>query len=209
MVSNSYEGVLIDMKAKKIVYITALFTAVIIIALWSTGLFGLWSNGMAHLANNTKEFSDKSGHQVEGKYSLIVNLSDLESNIDKEIFKDGDHRIYVSWLQKTYNGGYDIGFRSSGPYSLWGASLISGVHHEAINDHSFTDSMTAKMTAIYDGKTYNAQETSRCGLNYKDGDCFSFTFYLSDDETNEDSIEEAGIVELTITDLYKNIWNKK
>lgn len=197
------------MKAKKTIYITALLTAVMIIALWSSGLFGLWSDGMAHLANNTKEFSDNSGRLVEGKYSLRVDLSDLESNIDKEIFKDGDHRIYVSWLQRTYNGGYDIGFRSSGPYSLSGASLISGVHHETINDHSFTTSMTAKMTAIYDGKTYNAQGTGRCGLNYKDGDCFSFTFFLSEDETNEDLIEEAGIVELTITDLYKNIWSKK
>ncbi len=68
--------------------------------------------------------------------------------------------------------------------------------------------MTANMTAKYDGNIYNAQGTSRCGLNYKDGNCFSFAFFLSD-ETNEDLINETGLVELTITELYKNIWTKK
>jgi len=77
-------------ESKKKICITAPLTVVMIIALWSSGLFGLWSDGMAHLANNSKEYTDRSGHQVEGKYSLRVNLSDLESNIDKEIFKVGD-----------------------------------------------------------------------------------------------------------------------
>jgi hypothetical protein len=197
-----------DMKAKKIFYITAILTVVMIVVLWSSGLFGLWSNGIAFLANNTKEYTNKSGQLVEGKYSLRVDLSDLESNIGKEIYNDGEHKIFVSWLQRTHNGGYDIGFRSGGQYSLSGASLISGVHHETINDHSFTTSTTANMTAQYHGKTYNASATGQCGLNYKDGDCFSFAFFLND-EPNEDPIEDAGIVELMITDLYKNIWSKK
>jgi hypothetical protein len=196
------------MKAKNFFYIITLLTAVVIAVLWSSGLFGLWSNGMAFLANNTKEFTDKNGHLVEGKYSVKVNLSDLESNIGKEIYNDGDHRIYVSWLQRTHNGGFDIGFRSSGQYSLSGASLISGLHHEAIDDHSFTTSTTAKLTAEYAGNTFDAGVTGQCGLNYKDGDCFSFAFFISD-KPNEEPIEDAGgIVELTMTNLYKNIWSK-
>lgn len=197
------------MKGKKIYIIAALLSALMIIVIWSSGLFGLWSDGMASLANNTKEFTDKGGHLVEGKYSLKVDLSDFETNIDKEIFNDGEHRLYVSSLQKTKVGGYEIGFRSSGQYSLSGASLISVVHHATINDHSFTTSMTAKMKAEYEGKTYNANDAGHCGLNYKDGDCFSFSFILSDEQNENDPIEHAGIVELTITDLYKNIWRKK
>lgn len=181
---------------------------VAVVVLWSSVLFGLWTDGMAYLANNTKDFTDKRGHLVEGEYSMAVDLSNLESNIEKEIFNDDDHRIYVTWLQRTINGGYEIGFRSSGQYSLSEASLISGVHHETINDHSFTTSTSAKMTAKYDGKTYNTQATGQCGLNYKDGDCFSFTFFLGD-EPNEDPIEDAGIVQLTISDLYKNLWSRK
>jgi len=196
-------------RTKKLFIITGFLTVVTIIVLWSAGLFGFWSDGMAFIANNTKDFTDKSGHLVEGKYLIKVDLSDSENNIGKEIYHDGEHRIYVSWLQRAHNGGYDIGFRSSGHYSLAGASLISGVHHETINDNSFTTSTTAKMTAEYDGKTYNANATGQCGLNYKDGDCFSFTFFLNDEPNEDDPSENAGIVELTITDLYKNIWRKK
>ncbi|MFD1957779.1 MULTISPECIES: hypothetical protein [Paenibacillaceae] len=163
---------------------------------------------MAHIANNTRDFTDKSGHLIDGKYSLEVNLSDFDSNIGKDIYTDGDHRIYVSWLQHTQNGGYDIGFRSSGQYSLSGATHISGVHHETINDHSFTMSTPAKMTAEYKGKTYDAQPTGQCGMNYKDGDCFSFSFFLKDDP-NEEPVEGVGMVKLTMTDLYKNIWSKQ
>ena len=164
------------MKARKILYI--LLMAVMVVGLWSSGLFGLWSEGMAFLANNTEEFTDKNGHLIDGRYSFEVDLSDLESNIGKEIYNDGEHRIYISWLLRSHNGGYDIGFRSSGQYSLSGATLISGLHHETINDHSFTTSTTAKLTAEYKGKTYNAQVTGQCGLNYKDGDCFSFHFFF-------------------------------
>lgn len=195
------------MNVKKIIYITIFLMVVMVIFLWSSGLFGLWSNGVGFLANNTKQFTE-NGHSVDGGYSLKVDLSSLESNIGKEIFNDGEHRIYVSSLQGTHNGGYDIGFRSSGQYSLSGATLISGLHHETINDHSFTTSTTAKLTAEYNGEKNNAQVTGQCGLNYKDGDCFSFSFFLSD-EPIEDNIEDVGIVELTITDLYKNIWRKK
>jgi len=195
------------MKVKNIFYITILLMAAMGIVLWLSGLFGLWTNGMSYLANNTNQFAE-NGHSVDGRYSVTVDLSNLESNIGKEIYNYGEHRIYVSWIQKTQNGGYDIGFRSSGQYSLSGATLISGLHHETINDHLFTTSTTAKLTAEYNGKIYNAQVTGQCGLNYKDGDCFSFSFFL-DDEANQKIIEDTGIVGLTITDLYKNIWRKK
>ncbi|MDR0268009.1 hypothetical protein [Paenibacillus sp.] len=195
------------MKVKKILYITVILMAVMGIFLWLSGLFGLWFNGMAFLANNTKQF-EENGHSVDGRYSLKVDLSNFESNIGRDIYNDGEHRIYVSWIQKTQNGEYDIRFRSSGQYSLSGATLISGLHHETISDHFFTTSTTAKLTVEYNEKKYNAQVTGQCGLNYKDGDCFSFSFFLSD-EPNKEIVEDTGIVELTITDLYKNIWRKK
>ncbi|MNJ48837.1 hypothetical protein D3C77_440430 [compost metagenome] len=116
--SAASQGGLEKLKANKLFYSITLLTAVVIAVLWSSGLFGLWSDGIAFLANNTKEFTDENGHLVEGKYSLEVNLSDLESNIGKEIYNDGDHRIYVSWLQRIHNGGYDIGFRFIAIFNL-------------------------------------------------------------------------------------------
>ncbi|CAI6087052.1 hypothetical protein [Cohnella sp. JJ-181] len=199
------------MKGKKKLYVAVLLLAAIAgTALFfrSSGLYGLLSNGMASIANQTEKFTDQDGHLIDGRYSFQVDLSDFESNIGKEIYRDGDHRIYVSWLQRAQNGGYDIGFRSSGPYSLSGATLISGLHHKMVNDHSFSTIPTAKLTVKYKEKQYTGQTSGQCGLNYKDGDCFSFSFFLSD-EPIEEYVTDAGIVEITIADLYKNIWRKK
>lgn len=191
---------------KKTLYIVIPLISVMVIALWSSGLFGIWTVGMADIANNTKDFS-KTGELIGGEYSMKLDLSDFESNLGKEIYNDGEHRIYVSWLQKTNRGGYDIGFRSSGIYSLSGASLISGQNFKNINNHSFTRSTTAKLTVEFDDKIYNAVPTGGCGINYKDGDCFSFGFYLSD-KANENNLEDLGI-KLTVTDLYNNVWRKR
>ncbi|TLS51666.1 hypothetical protein FE782_14290 [Paenibacillus antri] len=195
------------MKDKIKPYASVLLLVVIGAVAWSSGLLGLWTDGMAYIVNNAEKFTDKTGHLIEGEYSMEVDLSDIESNLGKEIYNDGDHRIYVSWLQTTQNGGYDIGFRSSGKYALSGATLVSGAYHETINDHSFTTSTQAKMVVEYDGNLSNAQSSGQCGINYKDGDCFSFAFFLSDERTEGNS--EEGVAKLTITDLYKNVWRKK
>ncbi|UVI29327.1 hypothetical protein [Paenibacillus spongiae] len=201
------------MKAKKIVMISTSVIAVIVVVLWQIGLIGLWTEGMAYIANNTKEFTDTKGHIVQGEYSIPIDLSDLESNIGKELYNDGAYRIYVSWIDHTgsiNSGGYQIGFRSSGSYSLSNASLISGAHHATVNGNSFTTSMSARMTASYNGKHYTSSVSGLSGLNYKDGDYFSFYIFPSESYENQEiSLNETGIVLLTVSDLYKNVWSKK
>jgi len=118
-----------------------------------------------------------------------------------------------AWVDNTGqmdSGGYRIGFRSTGPYSLDGASLLSGVHHETVNENSFKMNMSAKMTAKYRGNTYMSSRFGMSGLNYKDGDDFSFYVFPSEAyEKGDVTLEEAGVVELTVTDLYQNIWSKR
>lgn len=196
-----------NIKTKKISYLVVFVGLLVIFVLWYTGLVGLWTNGIAFLANNTQKYTHEDGHLLKGSYSLEVDLTNLESNIGQEIYNDGEHRIYVSWIQRTPDGSCDVGFRSSGQYSLRGATLVSGIFHEAINDHSFTMSTTAKLTVKDHGEIYEAQATGRCGLNYKDGDCFSFAFSQGE-KSKVEGAEDAGIVILTISDLYKNIWRK-
>jgi len=168
-------------------------------------LVGLWTEGIAYIVNNTKEFNDKEGHIVQGEYSISIDLSNLEGNIGKELYNDGTHRIYVSHLENT-GRTYIIVFRSIGDYSLTSASLVSGVHHATINENSFTILMSAKMTANYNGEIYESSESGISGLNYKNGDDFSFYIFPSDAYK---TINEKDIVKLTVTDLYKNIWRKK
>jgi hypothetical protein len=200
------------MKVKKY-YLFIMAPVAAVIFLWLSGLIGLWTGGMACIANNTKEFTDRNGHVVQGEYTIAIDLSNLESNIGKELYNDGTHRIYVSWVDNTGNinsGGYSIGFRSSGHYSLTGASLISGGHHATVNGNSFTTNMTAKMTAQYNSKNYTSSVSVVSELNYKDGDDFAFYIFPTESyEMQEISLNETGIVHLTVTELFKNIWSKK
>ncbi|MEV5026680.1 hypothetical protein [Paenibacillus sp. LPE1-1-1.1] len=199
------------MKVKKVLFIMAPVTAVIF--LWLSGLIGLWAGGIGYIADNTKKFTDRNGHVVQGEFTIAIDLSNLKSNIGKELYNDGTHRIYVSWIDNTGNinsGGYSIGFRSSGHYSLTGASLISGGHHATVNGNSFTTIITAKMTAQYKSKNYTSSVSGVSGLNYKDGDDFSFYIFPTESyEIQEISLNETGIVHLTVTKLFKNIWSKK
>ena len=166
---------------------------------------------MACLASNTRSFTDRNGHTIEGQYQISIDLSDLDSNIGKELYNDGTHRIYVNLVYDdgSAGGGYIISFRSSGQYSLTEASLVSGIQHATVSENSFTTTMSAKMTAEYNGKTYESQRRGLDGLNYKDGDAFSFYIFPSVAyDSKEISLDEDSIVHLTVTNLYKNIWVK-
>ncbi|MCD9025047.1 hypothetical protein [Cohnella silvisoli] len=199
------------MNAKKTLYISTPIVVLIVLIFWLTGFIGLWNEGIAYVANNTKKFTTQEGHILQGKYSISIDLSDLESNIGKVLYNDGTYKIYVSWIDNTgsiNSGGYRIGFRSRGQYSLAGASLISGGQHATINGNTFTTNMIAKMTAEYKNEIYTSSVSGVSGLNYKDGDDFSFYIFPNDSyEKKEISLNETGIVNLTVTDLYKNIWS--
>lgn len=158
-----------------------------------------------------KKFNDIEGYLIPDEYSISISLNDLKSNIGKELYNDGENKIYVSWIDNTGNsntGGYRIGFRSIGKYSINGATLVSGARHETVNN-SFTTYMSAKMTARYKNKVYDSNEFGTNSLNYKDGDEFAFYIFPSEAYDNgEITLQESDIVELSIKNLYKNIWTK-
>lgn len=193
--------------------IVLIFVAIIIFILCFTIGIGLWLNGISYIANNAKKYSDEEGHIIENEYQISINLYDLESNIGKELYNDGESKIYVSWIDNTgssNSGGYRIGFRSSGKYSLNGATLVSGACHETVDNKSFRTYMSAKMTAKYKDNIYNSSVLGTSGLNYKDGDEFAFYIFPSETYDKEEvSLNENGSVKLSIKNLYKNIWTKK
>ncbi|WP_088104209.1 hypothetical protein [Halalkalibacter urbisdiaboli] len=195
---------------QSLVFIVTPILVVTLLFLWLTGFIGLWTGGIAEKANNTKDFTTTKSHFIAGDYSISIDLSNLESNIGKELYNDGKHTIYVSSVNNTGSentGGYSISFRSSGRISLNAASLVSGVQHARINEHSFTNIMTAKMTAEYNGKIYESPISGVSGLNYKDGD--EFGFYIFPHESYQEiRLNEQGVVGLTVSNLYKNIWSK-
>lgn len=198
---------------KTIFYISTPIIVLLILFLWLSGSIGLWSEGIARVANNTKKFTTDKGHVIQGEYSITIDLSNLESNIGKVLYDDGTYKIYVSWVDNTNSinsGGYRIGFRSKGKYSTAGASLISGGQHVTNDDNSFSTNMISKMTADYKNRIYTSSVYGVSGLNYKDGDDFSFYIFPSIAyKKGEVSLSETGIVTLTIIDLFKNVWSKR
>ncbi len=190
-----------------------LLAAVILLyGLWKSGYPGLWQYGIGKIADDTATFTDEGGHVLEGTYSLTLDLSDLDSNLGAELYNDGTHRIYVYWLEASGRSpGYEIGFRSSGHYTRSGASLVSGIRHASVDGgRSFTSEMSAVMTVEHPAGSFTAVPTGLGGLNYKDGDDFSFTITLTDDAADrEESPMQSGTMTLTVTDLYMNLWRKK
>lgn len=199
-------------KVRKMGLLLIFILFLILVIIWRIGLIGLWQDGMSFIANNTKDFNDKNGHVIQGEYSILIDLSDLKSNIGKEIYNDGDHKIYVAMVDNTGSvntGGYRISFRSIGQYSLSGATLISGVHHITLGEHSFTTKMSAQLMVEYKSNIYQGSTFGISGLNFKSGDEFSFYMFPSKAyESKEVSLNEEGIVNITLSNLYENIWSK-
>lgn len=199
--------------SRKISLVLYIIIAIVVLTLSNIGVISLWSSGIAAIANSTARFTDKNGYVIKDKYSIYIDLSDLKSNLGKELYNDGKNRITVGWIDNTGtvgSGGYRIGFRAHDNYTLNGATLISGVRHVTVNQNSFTTDMSAKMTAVYNGKTYNCSEFSTSGLNYKDGDEFGFYIFPVEAYNNHEvSLNEKGTVYLTISELYKNVWSVK
>lgn len=176
---------------------------------WTSGLMGLWTKGMSHIVSDLNTYQIEKGHSIDDEYSLIVDLTNLENNIGKDLYNDGTHRIYVTSIRTSdHPGVYDISFRSSGPYSLSGASLVSGLHHAMINESEFTNEMSAKMSTEIDGKTYENYPSSTSGVNFRDGDEFGFyTGPTGVPESHITNSEES--MKITVTNLYQNRWVKK
>ena len=202
-----------EIKLKRLAIALIIIIAAIIATLFFTGYLTLWTKGIAALANNTEAFTDKNGKVIPGEYSVSIDLADLQSNVGKVLYNEGGYRIYVSFIDNTEairSGGYRIGFRACGQYSLTNASLISGVRHSTVGHKQFTYDMSAKMEASYKGKVYNCGEFGTSGLNYRDGDDFSFYIFPGEAyDSKEVSLNEKGTVKLTVTNLYKNVWTQK
>lgn len=174
--------------------------------LWASGLIGIWMNGISYYSENAGLYIN-NGAPVEGKYSVTIDLSDLESNDRKVIYEDGKNRIYVSKVFYNEETGYEVSFRSSGNYHMNGATLVSAIQHVPA-DNDFTGIPEVHAEAAYRGKTYTLSLSGKSGLNYRDGDEFGF-YLLPHDKDIEIDLETDKTIELTLSNLYLNIWAAK
>lgn len=204
----------IQKRKKYIVYtsITVLLCSFIIMCLWNIGILGIWFEGISYAAGSLDKYS--SEFIISDKsYSIDINLDDLESNKGKIVVDDGIHKIYVDSVDNTNSinsGGYRIHFRSSGKYTLDGATLLSGIKHYTTENRWYSYTMTAEMTTEYNGHKYKGSVMGLSGLNYKDGDMFSFYVFPGEAYLNDNiTLNEKGVAKITLTSLCRNIWSRK
>ena len=169
--------------------------------------YGVLFNGLSYM-NNSPDKYVLSYHEIPGEYSLEIDLNDLESNVGKRIWQDGEKYIEV-YLVDDDNGRYRIFFRSHGVYEMQKGNLISGTKHIKYDNNSGSCAMQAKLSTKYNGKIYDCNVQGMSGINEKDGDTFGFYVFPSK-AYREDNVplENAGIVTVTISNLIEHRWVK-
>ena len=99
--------------------------------------YGVWTRGLGYM-NNSPDKYVLSYHEIPGEYSLEIDLNDLESNVGKRIWQDGEQYIEVYLVDET-DGRYRIFFRSHGVYEMQKGNLISGTKHIKYDNNTCID----------------------------------------------------------------------
>lgn len=188
-----------------------LFSAALGIWIHASGYAELQNRGLAYLQTSQDKY-DLMYQTDSNAYTMEIDLTDLESNIGKRLWEDGEKYMEIALIdgnEQKY-GGYRIFFRSHGVYDLNGGFLNTGVKHIRLSENSGTYEMSAKLITTYNGKSYEAKTQGMTGLNWHDGDFFGF--YLFPSEAYDDDnvpLENAGKVTITLYNLTEHTWTKK
>jgi len=173
--------------------------------------YGVWTRGLGYM-NNSPDKYELSYHEIPGEYSLEIDLNDLDNNVGKRIWQDGEQYIEVYLVDERepkFGGGYRIFFQSHGIYNLQEGTLTTGIKHLRFDLNIGGYDMQAKLSTTYNGKIYDCNVQGMSGINEKDGDTFGFYVFPSK-AYREDNVplENAGIVTVTISNLIEHRWVK-
>lgn len=161
-------------------------------------LIQLWNQGISYVAKDFDNFYH-TAIPIEESYKVEIDLDDLESNAGKIVYDDGDNQISVSKVVSTKEGDWDVIFRSSGTYDLGGATLVTGIKYTRKNE-GYANHLKAEET--YRGHSFKLTPVNYSALKYMDGDEFSF-------KISPANLAEERIIDVTLSDLYVNLWLKK
>ncbi|TYS62079.1 hypothetical protein FZD47_18535 [Bacillus infantis] len=168
-------------------------------------IYNLRTQGINYFTNDIENYHNIA-HPIEGEYTIEIDLNNLDKNKGKVLFDDEENQIYVSKVIAHNTNEYELFFRSSGSSSLGGATIISGVEHKP-NNEGLISKFQAKAEATYRGNTCELIPSKYSGLNYSDAD--EFGFYLELPKELVPDFEEEGMIDVTVTNLYMNLWAEK
>lgn len=193
-----------------------LAVTLVVIALERTGVLGCMRMGMPYVIVQMRD-RGYDRQEIEGAYSVEIDLSDPDSNIGKTVYDDGSCRIAVSAVRREgdpkarkNHDQYVIGFRSTGPYSYRGAELVSGADYDTDRKADLLQTQGAQITAESDTTVY------RCWWRgtslQREGDEFSYTI-LPEEECGvpwyrlpDEKPERSTKITVTLSGLRRYHW---
>lgn len=186
-----------------------LLLSVVLGAVSTYGYLDLSQQGLLYFHQNSDSYV--LSHQNDSnKYTTEINLNDLDENIGKRIFDNGEQYIEITQLDYVgaHAGGYRIFFRSHGTYHLNGGKLISGVMHSKNDTDALTLNCQAVLNTSYSGVSYQGKLQGITGY-LTDGDIFGFYLFPTEAyENGEISLENAGKATITLTQLTEHTWTR-
>lgn len=180
--------------------------------LLNNGTLGIFKNGIAFLqmdSNYTTTYM-KLGDTPK----VELNLNDLERNLGKVVFSDGECTIDIEAMELTPEKEYIVFFRTHGVYTLNEGRLISPLKHfvteNRFQTHDFAEGSGLK-TSI-GNEIYLGTERAMMGLEYKDGDGFAYSLFPLENYEYGELLLEGDIkdskVEIQFTGLVEHSWEK-
>ncbi|WP_430787420.1 hypothetical protein VBD025_16405 [Virgibacillus flavescens] len=163
--------------------------------------YNLRTQGINYFTTNIEDYYNNA-QPVDGEHTIEIDLNNLKSNKEKVLFNDGENQIYVSKVIEHNTNEYELLFTSKGDYSLGGATLVSGLEYKYSKD-SLISEFQARAKAVYSGDTYQLSPSE----DSSDAEEFGFNLEFADDPLLDS--EEERKIEVTVTNLYVNIWAEK
>lgn len=106
---------------------------------------------------------------IDSDVNFDINIQNLDSNIHKIIYENDGCTIMIDSIIKK-DEEYIIYFSSHGTYNQQLGKLITGVEHNVLSNKKIEDKIHA---SCFIGNI-ECQNYSFSGINFKDGDEFSF-----------------------------------
>ena len=190
--------------------ILLLIFSITLIILLAFGAFDFYKDGMAYFCKNTKKYEYRY-EVINESISFSIDLTDLESNMGKKIYTDGNTCIEINQVSLDHEGNYRVYFRSHGTYSRKGGTLISGIRHKPNPDGTYTTNCQSKLQIKFGNDLFDCKVAGMTGLNYKDGDIFGYLIFSEGffEENDINDAKKPDKLDLVLSELIKNEWARK
>ena len=192
-------------KKWKILIACAVAIVLVISCLLNFDNIGAWVGGFGYMNfGNFKRYAC-TYVQEPAVARVELDLSDLEANVGRVLYEQDGCRIEVRLVQigESYTGGPIVYLNTFGICTGQKGERVSAVKHYVSPSYTFTATMVAKATCIYQGVVYECEPCGGTSLT-RDGDMFYYYLFQADDLL--DQYEGTAVFE--ITGLIRHTWTR-